>query len=307
MEIPTGFVEKARFVRVIFTDVEREYDLLLHLLTLGMDWAWRRRLFARITPCESNRILDLACGTGLVTFPLQRLVGSGGLVVGLDPSVSMLQPAVRRKHLKGVPVEFVRAVGESMPFRDGVFDYETVGLALRNFGDKEAMFREAHRTLRNGGWFLSVDFVLPSKSLIRKLYLFYVLKVFPGAWEIGFGKLASNIRVLGKVNSTLNLITIRLQDAVSRGLWPNLLPRNHSRSCGTCGRPKVKHEYQMPKVASLETGCTPNLRISNSKLGLTIVEVGAAVLNPEDTVPEDYGSSRHSNWPSSGEHDTTSP
>lgn len=179
MEIPTGFVEKARFVRVIFTDVEREYDLLLHLLTLGVDWAWRRRLFARITPRESTRILDLACGTGLVTFPLQRLVGAGGLVVGLDPSIAMLRPAVRRKGLKGVPVELVRAVGESMPFRDGVFDYETIGLALRNFGDKEAMFREAHRTLHNRGWFLSVDFVLPSKSLIRKLYLFYVMKVFP--------------------------------------------------------------------------------------------------------------------------------
>jgi len=102
-----------------------------------------------------------------------------GLVVGLDPSTSMLQPAVRRKHVGRVPVEFVRAVGEFMPFRDCVFDYETVGLALRNFGDKEAMFREARRTLINAGWFLSIDFVLPKGSLIRKLYLFYVLKVFP--------------------------------------------------------------------------------------------------------------------------------
>ena len=186
MEIPTGFGDKARFVRVIFTDVQREYDLLLHLLTFGMDWAWRRRLLSRITHRESLRVLDLACGTGLITFPLQRLTGEGGLVVGLDPSISMLQPAVGRKHRNRSAVEFVRAVGEYMPFRDRVFDYETVGLALRNFGDKEMMFREARRTLADAGWFLSVDFVLPNRSLIRKMYLLYVLKVFPA-----LGKLVS--------------------------------------------------------------------------------------------------------------------
>jgi demethylmenaquinone methyltransferase/2-methoxy-6-polyprenyl-1,4-benzoquinol methylase len=204
MEIPTGFVEKAKFVRVIFTDVEREYDVLLRLLTFGMDWAWRRRMFARITRRESMRILDLACGTGLVTFPLQQLVGPWGLVVGLDTSVSMLQPAVRRKHPKGVPVELVRAVGESMPFRDGVFDYETVGLALRNFGDKEAMFREAHRTLADAGWFLSVDFVLPNRSLIRRLYMFYVLKVFPA-----LGRLVSEswFRTLVYLGKSIQLST----------------------------------------------------------------------------------------------------
>jgi demethylmenaquinone methyltransferase/2-methoxy-6-polyprenyl-1,4-benzoquinol methylase len=204
MEIPTGFVEKSRFVRVIFTDVEREYDVLLHLLTFGMDWAWRRRMLARITHRESIRVLDLACGTGLVTFPLQRLVGPGGLVVGLDPSIAMLQPAVRRKRLKVVPVELVRAVGESMPFRDGVFEYETIGLALRNFGDKEAMFKEAHRTLANAGWFLSVDFVLPNKPLIRKLYLFYVLKVFPA-----LGRLVSEswLRTLVYLGKSIQLST----------------------------------------------------------------------------------------------------
>ena len=44
MEIPTRFVDKARFVRAIFTDVEREYDILLHMMTLSFDWVWRRRM-----------------------------------------------------------------------------------------------------------------------------------------------------------------------------------------------------------------------------------------------------------------------
>jgi len=48
MEIPTRFVDKARFVRAIFTDVEKEYDVLLHLMTLSFDWVWRRRMFAKM-------------------------------------------------------------------------------------------------------------------------------------------------------------------------------------------------------------------------------------------------------------------
>ena len=126
-------------------------------------------------------VLDLACGTGLVTLALSRSMGSRGFVIGLDPSMSMLQPAIRKKRATRTrcSLEFIRAAGEFIPFRDDVFDYETVGLALRNFWDKSAMFSEVHRTLTNSGWFLSVDFVIPEKSLIRKLYMFHIFNVLP--------------------------------------------------------------------------------------------------------------------------------
>lgn len=166
---------------MIFTDVEKEYDALLHLLTFGLDWAWRRRMLSKIHPNREMPILDLACGTGLVTFALSRSLGSQGLVIGLDPSRSMLGPAIGKKRSAASHcwLEFVRATGEFMPFRDGVFGYETIGLALRNFGDKSAMFAEAHRTLSNSGWFLSVDFVLPNAALIRHLYSFHISNVLP--------------------------------------------------------------------------------------------------------------------------------
>jgi demethylmenaquinone methyltransferase/2-methoxy-6-polyprenyl-1,4-benzoquinol methylase len=126
----------------------------------------------------------------------------------------MLHPAVKRTHAGRVPVEFVRAVGEFMPFRDGLFDYETVGLALRNFGDKEAMFREARRTLSDPGWFLSVDFVLPDRSLVRKLYLFYVLKVFPvlgrlvsDSWQRTFVYLGKSIEVSTRPSEVCEMLS----------------------------------------------------------------------------------------------------
>ena len=84
VEIPTRFVDKAIFVRAIFTDVEREYDALLHVMTLSFDWVWRRRLYAKMDFSREIMVLDLACGTGLITFDLSRLVRPNGLVVGLD-------------------------------------------------------------------------------------------------------------------------------------------------------------------------------------------------------------------------------
>ena len=101
MEIPSSFVEKAKYVGIIFTDVEREYDALLHLMTLGLDWTWRKRMMSKIRFNQKMRILDLACGTGLVTFALSRSIGPQGLVVGLDPSKSMLKPAIRKKRSAG--------------------------------------------------------------------------------------------------------------------------------------------------------------------------------------------------------------
>ena len=216
MEIPTKFVEKAKFVATIFTDVEREYDALLGMMTFGLDWTWRRRLLSRIHYQRATCTLDLACGTGLVTFPLSRSMRSRGLVVGLDPSTSMLRIALRRKHATKArcSLEFVRAVGEFMPFRDGIFEYETIGLALRNFGEKSAMFREAHRTLANSGWLLSVDFVVPTKSLVRRLYMFHIFNVLPtlgrlvsSSWHRTLAYLARSIQLSASPAETLGLLS----------------------------------------------------------------------------------------------------
>jgi ubiquinone/menaquinone biosynthesis C-methylase UbiE len=75
-EIPT------RFVRAIFTDVEREYDALLHLMTFSFDWVWRRRMFAKMDFPRKVMVLDLAGGTGLVTFELSRVVRQGRVDCG---------------------------------------------------------------------------------------------------------------------------------------------------------------------------------------------------------------------------------
>jgi demethylmenaquinone methyltransferase/2-methoxy-6-polyprenyl-1,4-benzoquinol methylase len=181
MDIPTGFVDKARFVRAVFTDMQREYDALVHMMTLSFDWVWRRRMYSKMDLSGDVLVMDLACGTGLVTFELNRAIGDRGLIVGVDLSAAMLGMANRKKHrlrCRGT-VDFVRAVGEFLPFRGATFRYVTIGLALRNFADKPAMFGDALRVLLRSGWFLSVDFVRPEESTVWKLYKFHIFHVLP--------------------------------------------------------------------------------------------------------------------------------
>ena len=211
IEIPTRFVDKARFVRAIFTDVEREYDVLVHLMTLSFDWVWRRRMFAKMDFSGEVMVLDLACGTGLVTFELSHAIRNSGLIVGLDLSPAMLSIANRKKHTfpGECNVDFVRAVGEYLPFRDATFRYVTIGLALRNFADKLAMLRESLRILLCSGWFLSVDFVRPEDVTVWRLYHFHIFHVLPaigglvsGYWKRTLIYLANTILKSSTANET---------------------------------------------------------------------------------------------------------
>jgi demethylmenaquinone methyltransferase/2-methoxy-6-polyprenyl-1,4-benzoquinol methylase len=180
MKIPSGFVEKAKFVGVIFTGVEREYDALLRIMTVGFDWVWRKRMLSRIPLFAAANALDQACGTGLVTFELSRKAGARSLIVGLDLSLAMLAVASRnRRKLQLTNTAFVRAAAELLPFREACFRYVTIGLALRNFGDRMSVFRESLRILRTHGWFFSVDFVRPEQRIIWRIYRFHIFHVLP--------------------------------------------------------------------------------------------------------------------------------
>jgi len=181
MEIPTKFVDKAKFVLRVFTGVETEYDSLLHLMTLTFDSVWRHRMLSKMDFSGEARVLDLACGTGLVTFEVARSTPTPRMVVGLDLSPAMLSTARRNKLRErgDCAIEFVRAAGEFLPFRGKLFDYITVGLAMRNFADKLAVFKESQRILRPVGCFLSVDFVRPDSSRVWSLYRFHIFHVLP--------------------------------------------------------------------------------------------------------------------------------
>lgn len=109
-------------------------------------------LLRRAAPAIGESILDVACGTGLVTVAAARAAGPAGRVVGVDISGQMVDSAGRRARDRGLAqVEFARMDAESLTFADGSFDLALCSLGLMYMPEPERALREMRRVLRPGG------------------------------------------------------------------------------------------------------------------------------------------------------------
>ncbi len=172
---------KAWYVRNLFSKVPLEYDILLTLLTFGQDKHWRTFVVRSSKPASSGLVLDVASGTGLLAADLARAVGDGGLVVGVDLTLSMLQTARTRLRSRGLSskTDWVLARAENLPFTNDSFRSATISLALRNVSDARRTLREMARTTAPGGSVISLDFAQPPNRLLRLVYYDYLLGLFP--------------------------------------------------------------------------------------------------------------------------------
>jgi ubiquinone/menaquinone biosynthesis C-methylase UbiE len=105
---------------------------------------------AALQPGE--RVLDVACGTGLVSFRVAEAVGARGAVVGTDISGEMVEAARRSAAERDVDnASFERSDAEALPFADATFDAAVCGLGLMYVSDPVKALCEMRRLLRPGG------------------------------------------------------------------------------------------------------------------------------------------------------------
>lgn len=112
---------------------------------------WREDLLERAAPKPGETVLDLACGTGIVTRKLVELLAGTGKIVGLDINPMMLGVARTLVPTDGTPVEFHEGSGTEMPFEDGTFDLVVCQQGLQFFPDHAAGLGEIRRVLKPGG------------------------------------------------------------------------------------------------------------------------------------------------------------
>lgn len=101
-------------------------------------------------PRPGERVLDVACGTGIVARLAAERVGPDGAVEGLDPNPGMLAVA-RGAAPADASVAWHQAPAEAMPLPDGSFDVVLCGMGLQFFSDRPAGLREMRRVLAPGG------------------------------------------------------------------------------------------------------------------------------------------------------------
>lgn len=165
-------------VRSMFDRIAPTYDRLNHLLSAGIDKAWRTEL-ARELPDPLDRVLDLCAGT-LDLGVAVRKEHPQARVVAADFAVEMLQ---RGRH-KLPEAALLGADALHLPFRDASFDAVVCGFGVRNVVDLGACFREARRVLKPGGTLAVLEFFRAEKALTRFFHKVYNRQVLPtvGAW-----------------------------------------------------------------------------------------------------------------------------
>ena len=101
---------------------------------------------------SGERVLDIACGTGLVTFPAARSIGPGGSIVGTDLSQDMVTRAAGEAESIGVTnATFERMDAEDLQYEPGTFDAVLCALGLMYVPDAQKALAEMYRVLHTGG------------------------------------------------------------------------------------------------------------------------------------------------------------
>jgi demethylmenaquinone methyltransferase/2-methoxy-6-polyprenyl-1,4-benzoquinol methylase len=158
----SGDSQRKQHALELFEGLPARYDELAAALSFFQDPRWRRAAVDAVAAGPEDRVLDVACGTGMVSRAL--VYRWGCRVVGLDQSAAMLGRA--RAKLADDPrlaerVTLVEGEAESLPFADREFDHLTFTYLLRYVDDPEATLRELARVVKPGGRVSSLEFCVP--------------------------------------------------------------------------------------------------------------------------------------------------
>lgn len=151
--------ERHQYLRRIFDETAPDYDRIERALAFGTGPWYRRQALARAGLKAGAQVVDVGIGTGLVAREALALIGSAGSLVGVDPSVGMMDEV----HLPGVTLRQGRA--EEIPCEDASADFLSMGYALRHIADVGAAFREFHRVLRPGARLMILEITKPESRL----------------------------------------------------------------------------------------------------------------------------------------------
>lgn len=177
------------YIREMFNSIAPRYDKMNTLLSLNCDRGWRRFAVKEAKLGPGSTVLDVCCGTGVLSLELARAVAPQGKVVGLDFAPAMLN--VARRRLKDSPyrflVELLEGDAMDLPFEDNTFDCATIAFGLRNLPDKKLGLAEMLRVVRPGGRVVCLELAKPTSRVFRMIYYLYFNRLVPLMGRLGVG------------------------------------------------------------------------------------------------------------------------
>ncbi|WP_226388675.1 bifunctional demethylmenaquinone methyltransferase/2-methoxy-6-polyprenyl-1,4-benzoquinol methylase UbiE [Penaeicola halotolerans] len=175
---------KKEQVATMFNNISKKYDLLNHLLSLGIDIIWRKKAVKQLRADQPKLILDIATGTG--DFAIEALALNPDKIIGVDISEGMLNEGKKKLKKMKLDHKIELQVGDSekLLFEDNKFDAVIVSFGVRNFENLEKGLADMQRVLRPGGKTVIVEFSKPKAFPMKQLYNFYFKNILPGIGKL---------------------------------------------------------------------------------------------------------------------------
>ena len=168
--------KNSKYISNIFNKVSYKYDFFNNLFSLGLHFLWKRKLISLLRPKNGEEWADLCCGTGDMTFLLNKLVTPNGKVFGIDISEKLLKIAQRKSNNLDKTVIYWE--------KKDIFDLDTnlrkfdgicMSYGLRNLRNAEDGIKKVFLLLKDNGRAGFLDFnhskTNSLSSIFQKLYL----------------------------------------------------------------------------------------------------------------------------------------
>jgi demethylmenaquinone methyltransferase/2-methoxy-6-polyprenyl-1,4-benzoquinol methylase len=166
---------------LIFEKIASRYDLTNHILSLGIDYFWRKKVSSIIVKEQEITIVDLATGTGDLLLAILKDHPNIVRALGIDMSPKMLSLAeakfIKKKNYLNTSLR-LGDVG-CLPLNNNDWDYVTIAFGIRNTSDTFKSLQEMYRVLKTGGKVIVLEFSLPKNFFFRNIYLIYFRYILP--------------------------------------------------------------------------------------------------------------------------------
>jgi demethylmenaquinone methyltransferase/2-methoxy-6-polyprenyl-1,4-benzoquinol methylase len=161
-------------LRRLFDASAALYNRVDALGSFGTGLRYRRDALGRAGLQPGMRVVDVACGTGLMSLAAFRLTQNNLKIIGVDPSPGMMSRVPNQ-----LPIELRQGTASSLPVDSGRGDFLMMGYALRHVDDWRVAFAEFARILRPGGRLLILELTCPRNHLGRLLFHAYFGGILP--------------------------------------------------------------------------------------------------------------------------------
>lgn len=164
-----------------FSGTGASYDHIVRLCTFGFDLWWKKKILQKV-PHNPCRIMDQACGTGILTLNIAQKFPACH-VTGVELREEYLDVARQKSAARGLRnVEFILGRAEDV-LLDETFDCITSSY-LAKYAELDVLVRNARTMLRSGGVLIMHDFIYPSGRFFPKVWhLYFKILQTLGTWK----------------------------------------------------------------------------------------------------------------------------